>query len=117
MNSFPDGERRLTNVLHLAEILQHASIEKNLGISGLVKWLAKQRDSSSPRLEEHQLRLESDENAVKIVTKGPQITIWLNGEEIVDYKSDRRTKGYLGLQNHDERAVIRFRNLRITEQG
>ncbi|MGD8763925.1 MAG: exodeoxyribonuclease V subunit beta, partial [Desulfobacteraceae bacterium] len=66
--SFPDGERRLTNVLHLAEILHHASIEKNLGIAGLVKWLAKQRDPSSARLEEHQLRLESDENAVKIVT-------------------------------------------------
>jgi exodeoxyribonuclease V beta subunit len=66
--SFPDGERRLTNVLHLAEVLQHASIEKNLGITGLVKWLAKQRDPSSARLEEHQLRLESDENAVKIVT-------------------------------------------------
>jgi exodeoxyribonuclease V beta subunit len=66
--SFPDGERRLTNVLHLAEILHHASIEKNLGITGLVKWLAKQRDPSSARLEEHQLRLESDENAVKIVT-------------------------------------------------
>jgi exodeoxyribonuclease V beta subunit len=66
--SFLDGERRLTNVLHLAEILHHVSIEKNLGITGLIKWLAEQRDPSSPRLEEHQLRLESDEHAVTIVT-------------------------------------------------
>jgi len=66
--SFLDGKRRLTNVLHLTEILHHVSIEKNLGITGLVKWLAAQLDPSSARLEEHQLRLESDEHAVKIVT-------------------------------------------------
>ncbi len=66
--AFVDGERRLTNVLHLAEILHHKSIEKNLGISGLIKWLAEQRNPSTTRLEEHQLRLESDDHAVKIVT-------------------------------------------------
>jgi len=66
--SFPDGERRLTNVLHLAEIIHQESVYRNLGISGLLKWLAEQRDPQSPRLEEHQLRLESDASAVKIVT-------------------------------------------------
>ena len=66
--SFPDGERRLTNVLHLAEILHQESTQRNLGIAGVLKRLAEQRDPQSPRLEEHQLRLESDERAVKIVT-------------------------------------------------
>jgi exodeoxyribonuclease V beta subunit len=66
--SFPDGERRLTNVLHLAEIIHQESTQRNLGIAGLLKWLADQRDPQSPRLEEHQLRLESDAGAVKIVT-------------------------------------------------
>ena len=66
--TFPDGERRLTNVLHLAEILHQESRKRNLGIIGLLKWLAEQRSVQSPRLEEHQLRLESDEHAVKIVT-------------------------------------------------
>jgi exodeoxyribonuclease V beta subunit len=65
---FPNGERRLTNVLHLAEILHQESIGRNLGITGVLKWLAEQRNVQSPRLEEHQLRLESDERAVKIVT-------------------------------------------------
>jgi exodeoxyribonuclease V beta subunit len=64
----PDGERRLTNVLHLLELLQRQSAESNSGIAGLLKWLAEQRDPKTPRLEEHQLRLESDENAVRIVT-------------------------------------------------
>ncbi|MBW2438493.1 MAG: UvrD-helicase domain-containing protein, partial [Deltaproteobacteria bacterium] len=66
--SFPDGERQLTNVLHLSEIIHQESTRLNLGISGVLKWLAEQRDPKSPRLEEHQLRLESDEDAVKIVT-------------------------------------------------
>jgi len=66
--SFPDGERRLTNVLHLAEILHQESSQQNLGIAGILKWLAEQRDPQSLRLEEHQLRLESDKDAVKIVT-------------------------------------------------
>ena len=66
--SFPDGERRLTNVLHLSEVLHQESSERKLGLVGLLKWLRQQRDPESPRLEEHQLRLESDANAVRIVT-------------------------------------------------
>jgi exodeoxyribonuclease V beta subunit len=66
--AFADGERRLTNVLHLAEILHQESIKRNFGITGVLKWLAEQRNVQSTGLEEHQLRLESDERAVKIVT-------------------------------------------------
>ncbi|MBW1909949.1 MAG: exodeoxyribonuclease V subunit beta [Deltaproteobacteria bacterium] len=66
--SFSDGERRNTNLLHLAEVLHQISVEKNLNMEGLIKWLSEQRDPDTPWLEEHQLRLESDENAVKLVT-------------------------------------------------
>src|SRR5882724_8591247 len=34
-----DGERRLTNVLHLIELLHAACVENRLGINGLIKWL------------------------------------------------------------------------------
>jgi len=64
----PDGERRNTNLLHLAEVLHQTSIERKLAMAGLLKWLSEQRDQSTPRLDEYQLRLESDENAVKLVT-------------------------------------------------
>ncbi len=63
-----DGERRTTNLLHLTEVLQQTSIEKKLGMTETLKWLSEQRDKNTPRLDEHQLRLESDENAVKLVT-------------------------------------------------
>ncbi|MCP4373308.1 MAG: hypothetical protein GY797_35155, partial [Deltaproteobacteria bacterium] len=66
--SLDDGERRLTNLLHLSELLHNESEEKKVGMTGLIKWFSEQRDPSTPRLEEHQLRLESDELAVKIIT-------------------------------------------------
>ncbi|MDZ7341946.1 MAG: exodeoxyribonuclease V subunit beta [candidate division KSB1 bacterium] len=66
--AFVDGERRATNVLHLAEVLHQASVESKLGIAELLQWLAERRDPRTPRQEEHQLRLESDDNAVKLIT-------------------------------------------------
>ncbi len=66
--AFPDGERRLTNVLHLAEVLHGASVERRLGVSGLLKWIGEQRQQTGAVAEEHQLRLETDEKAVKLVT-------------------------------------------------
>lgn len=67
--AFSDGERRLTNVLHLSEILHQETLEQNLGMSDLLKWLGELRNPETPReKEEHQLRLESDENAVRIAT-------------------------------------------------
>ena len=55
-------------------------------------------------------------NEVRIDCQGARIQIVMNGEKIVDYVSDRRTRGYLGLQNHDTNSVVRFRNLRLTER-
>lgn len=66
--SLPNGERRLTNVLHLSEIIHTASMERKLGMTGLLKWFFIQKDPDTPRQEIHQLRLESDEDAVKIIT-------------------------------------------------
>lgn len=54
-------------------------------------------------------------NHAVIQAKGHHITIDLNGKTVVDYTGDRRLEGYLGLQNHDDRSVIKFRNIRIKE--
>jgi exodeoxyribonuclease V beta subunit len=62
-----DGERRLTNLLQLAELLQNASREHQ-GIENLLRWLAEQIAGPDGDSEEQQLRLESDEALVKIVT-------------------------------------------------
>lgn len=65
--AFQDGERRLTNLLHLAELL-HVASRAHPGMTGLLKWLGDHRRAPANRDEEQQLRLESDENLVRIVT-------------------------------------------------
>ena len=65
--AYADGERRLTNVLHLAELLHNAASHQRLGMTALLKWFAEQQHTEDDP-EEHQLRLESDESLVKIVT-------------------------------------------------
>jgi exodeoxyribonuclease V beta subunit len=110
----PNGERRLTNLLHLAEELHRQSGETNLGMRGLGKWLAEQIHPASPNLEEHLLRLETDEDAVKILTihksKGLEYPIvfcpfnWGNsdvqGNEVMfhDYQDAMQLKLDLGSQ-------------------
>ena len=66
--AYPDGDRRLTNLLHLAEILHQQTVQEEPGMASLLKWFADKLNPATPRSEEHQLRLESDARAVRIVT-------------------------------------------------
>ncbi|ACC70930.1 exodeoxyribonuclease V subunit beta [Paraburkholderia phymatum] len=61
-----EGERRLTNLNHLAELLQ-ARAATRPGIAPTLRWIAAQREGAGGG-EEAQLRLESDRNLVQIVT-------------------------------------------------
>jgi exodeoxyribonuclease V beta subunit len=63
----PDGERRLTNALHLIECLHQAS-HAHPAPEALLRWLQTQRASGGDADEATQLRLESDRNLVQIVT-------------------------------------------------
>lgn len=79
----PDGERRMTNLLHLGELLQEAALAEGLDLAGVGRWLARSRSpghasyashASHASLSKHadpearQLRLESDEELPRIVT-------------------------------------------------
>ncbi len=52
-------------------------------------------------------------NTYEITVKGQQYTVSLNGEVINSYKGSRGIRGYVGLQNHDPKSIVRFRNVRI----
>ncbi len=66
--SWPDGERRLTNWLHLAELAHQAQVRERLQLSGLLAWLQAERETSSLEKEAVEARLESDAAAVKVLT-------------------------------------------------
>ncbi|MBC3459243.1 exodeoxyribonuclease V subunit beta [Pseudomonas mosselii] len=62
-----DGERVLTNLLHLAELLQQAAGELD-GEQALIRHLTEHLANAGQAGEEQILRLESDEQLVKVVT-------------------------------------------------
>lgn len=97
-----DSERRLTNLLHLGELLQQTS--RGLpGFESLLSWFQEQLQENQD--DETQLRLESDEALVKIVTihssKGLEYPIafvpflWASKPRQVDQKAKQ------GLNFHD----------------
>ena len=74
-----DGERKLTNFLHLGEVLQQASRELGIqsgfyntdgkGLLTLLRWYSERcQNALLNKSEEQQIRLESDANLVQIVT-------------------------------------------------
>ncbi|MBW3734189.1 exodeoxyribonuclease V subunit beta [Aeromonas dhakensis] len=63
----PYGERRLTNFLHLGELLQQVSSELD-GEYALLRWLGEAVNSQSGQDAEQILRLESERKLVQIVT-------------------------------------------------
>ena len=70
--SLVDGERRMTNLLHLRELLQTALSEAHRGPLALVEWLSLMRRDATARAdlgaEAAQIRLESDNRAVQLIT-------------------------------------------------
>lgn len=64
-----DGERRLTNLLHLSELLNESSGTLGHGPRMLLDWYRRQLDESTrEQQDEHLMRLASDEDAVRIMT-------------------------------------------------
>jgi len=62
-----DGERHLTDLLHLGELLQLASQELD-GEHALIRHLAETRQEGPTQDDRHRLHLESDADLVQVVT-------------------------------------------------
>ncbi len=107
----PDGERRMTNLLHLAELLQAADTQASP--EALLRTLqAASAEQEVP--DESQLRLESDRNLVQIVTihacKGLEYPIVFCPFLCDGYQPSKRA--IEGREYHDEQLlpVIDFRS-------
>jgi exodeoxyribonuclease V beta subunit len=61
-----DGERRVTNLLHLIELVHRETAHH--GIGATLEWFAEKRRAPGRNNEEELLRLENDENLVKVLT-------------------------------------------------
>ncbi len=66
---WPDGERRVTNLLHLAELVHTAQQRDRLTPLTTLEWLADQRARvDAEEAGEAELRLERDDAAVRLLT-------------------------------------------------
>ena len=114
----PDGERRLTNLLHCFEVIHRKAHERGLGIEGLVTWFG-ERVSDREVAEEYQIRLETDEKAVRIVTvhvsKGLEYPIvfcpfmWgglRDNDEVVTFHDGFTMVKDFGSPDHDAHRVL-----------
>ncbi len=64
---YAQGERRVTNLLHLAERIE-AVFGRHHDMPAVLKWFSAVRDRPPPGDEESLLRLESDQDRVRIAT-------------------------------------------------
>jgi exodeoxyribonuclease V beta subunit len=64
--ALPDGERRLTNLQQLADLV--ASFEHSRQIDITLRWFAREMQASTGDVEDQVLRLESEANLVQVVT-------------------------------------------------
>ncbi|WP_312141424.1 exodeoxyribonuclease V subunit beta [Atlantibacter hermannii] len=88
----PGGERRLTDLLHLTELLQEASAQLD-SEPALLRWLSQHIAEPDANAASQQLRLESDKHLVQIVTvhksKGLEYPlVWL--PFIADYREQKQ---------------------------
>ena len=108
----PDGERRLTNFLHLGESL-HQTAETHPSPEALLRFLQTRRSDGTTD-DSAQLRLESDQNLVQIVTihkaKGLEYPI-VFCPFLWDGRTSFADSGIEGREYHDEDdlPVIDFR--------
>jgi exodeoxyribonuclease V beta subunit len=65
-----DGERRLTDLRHVGELLHAAAMQEGLGVAALTSWLRRRITDAARELgiEERSRRLESDAAAVQVLT-------------------------------------------------
>jgi exodeoxyribonuclease V beta subunit len=63
-----DGERQVTNLRHLSELLQDYAQRNNPSLEALVNWLAQERQTGRLDQENLLLQLETDRQAIQILT-------------------------------------------------
>ncbi|SIR38400.1 DNA helicase/exodeoxyribonuclease V, beta subunit [Janthinobacterium sp. TND4EL3] len=98
------GERRLTNLLHLAELLQSASRQLD-GEQALIRWLAEQIAGEGDNGDERVLRLESDAELVKVITvhksKGLEYPLVYLPFAVTARKVDKRNRSFFDYAGED----------------
>lgn len=126
--SHSNGERRVTNLLQIEELIHDAVLQKSMGMQMTIHWFLAQLDEDTREVTDAQeMRLESDSDAVHIMTvfksKGLEFpvvfapTLWKNKKAFsgmaIEYheesNSDNVPKLILDLDKNNEGKAIAAR--------
>ncbi|MBW2658303.1 MAG: exodeoxyribonuclease V subunit beta [Deltaproteobacteria bacterium] len=101
-------ERSITNIQHLIEMIQEAEVTEQLQIGQTLLWLQRMTDSAWSVQESGELRLESDEEAVQIITmhgaKGLEFPVVFC--PALWYRSNRLAREKYCIAGHDQEGNI-----------
>ncbi|XOB66481.1 exodeoxyribonuclease V subunit beta [Deferribacteres bacterium DY0037] len=64
----PSGERKLTNLIHITELAQQFEANRKAAPQDILRWMKEKISNAEMRDEESELKMDSDENAVTIIT-------------------------------------------------
>jgi exodeoxyribonuclease V beta subunit len=112
-----NGERKLTNYIHLAELAQKYEADKKAAPHDILRWMKEKITSDSIRDDEAELKMDSDENAVTIITihksKGLEYNIvytpflhMRKTRDIPPYKYHKDDKYLMDIAGDSENADI-----------
>ncbi|MFH0784591.1 MAG: exodeoxyribonuclease V subunit beta [Pseudomonadota bacterium] len=113
------AERAIANISHLLELIQEEESSENLGMSQVVQWLLRMTLDDSGT-ENTELLLESDEEAVRIVTmhgaKGLEYPVVFC--PFLWYRSDSLSSEKYQISGHDDdhRLVVDLGSARFSER-
>lgn len=133
------GERHLTDLRHLSELMHTAATAERLGLAGLVAWFLERQRETTDSTTERTRRIDSDAHAVQLVTihgsKGleypvvlapflsnryigrekPAVLIYHDDdrERVVDIRDPRQRPGALLDRHADEDAGESLRMLYV----
>jgi hypothetical protein len=74
------------------------------------------------KLKPHKHFKDGEWNSYRVVAKGPNIKVWINGVQISDLTDEEKfkshPKGFIGLQVHgignkDDKWAVQWRNLKL----
>lgn len=54
-------------------------------------------------------------NTMEIQTLGQSYTVIINGQKVTEFTGSRTTEGHIGLQAHDDKSKVSFKNIMIKE--
>ncbi|CAL1521267.1 exodeoxyribonuclease V subunit beta [Chitinophaga sp. MM2321] len=116
-DSTENGERIITNLFQLTELVHQVQSRKNLSMRDLISWLKRGIDGMATDGDEYAQRVESDEEAVNIVTihksKGLEYKIVL--APFLDFVENPKIE-FVSFRDPDTGDYAGAEKTRLTEQ-